>query len=73
MLNKPSVENLLSQIIEFIAIDSSLDSNRIISFFTNDSIEHFGEPPNTFNKYSKYRFCGKRSSQQILKATSLSF
>lgn len=50
VFKKPSVEDLLSQIIELIAVDSSLDSDGIVSFFTDDSVEHFGEPPNTWSK-----------------------
>ncbi len=47
VFNKPSIEDLLSQVVELIGIDSSLDSDGVVSLFANHSVEHFGEPPNT--------------------------
>ena len=73
VFDEPSVEDLLSQIVEFVAIDSSLDSDSVVSLFPDDSVKHFGEPPDTWVKFSEYHSCGRSSSLRIRKATFLSF
>lgn len=50
MFKEPSVEYLLSQVIEFVGINSSLDSDCIVSLLSNYSIKHFCEPPDTCNE-----------------------
>ncbi len=69
MLDKPSVKHLLSKIIEFVGIDSSLYSKCIISLLSDDFIEHFGEPPNTWDYLEVYRSYDKRFSRRKSIAT----
>ena len=71
VFDEPSVKDLLSQVIELIGINSSLDSDGVVSLFTYDFVQHFGEPPNTFVIWSKYHSCGKRSSLRIWRVTLL--
>lgn len=45
--DKHTVEEVLTQVVELVAEDSSHDSDGVISFFSHYSVEHFGEPPDT--------------------------
>lgn len=45
--DKNTIEPLLPEIVEFIGEYSARYSDRIISFFSDDTIEHFGKPPDT--------------------------
>ena len=47
MFDEPSVQDLLTEVIELVCIDSSLDSDSIISLFSDNFVQHFSEPPNT--------------------------
>jgi len=62
---EPSVEDLLSQVIELVGIDSSLDSDGVISLLADDPVEHLGEPPDTFVIEIQYHSCGRRSLPRI--------
>jgi len=43
-----SVEHLLSDIVHFILKNTSADSDGLIVLLSDNPIQHFGEPPNTF-------------------------
>ena len=44
-LNETLIKHLLPIVIEFIGDNSTLNSDGIIASFSNDSIDHFGVPP----------------------------
>jgi len=46
-LNEDAVEQMLPQVIEFVGGNSSLNPDCLIVLLTHNSVEHFGEPPNT--------------------------
>jgi len=46
-LDKKAIEPLLSKIVEFILEDSATDSDSVIAFLSNNSVKHFGEPPDS--------------------------
>lgn len=47
MFDEPSVQDLLTEVVKLVWIDSSLDSDSIVSLFSDNSVQHFSEPPNT--------------------------
>lgn len=43
-----SVEQVLPQIVKFVGKDPALDSDGIVSGLADESVRHFGEPPNAY-------------------------
>jgi hypothetical protein len=44
-LNVGAVQHLLSDVVEFVGDDASLDPQRIVGLLSDDAIGDFGEPP----------------------------
>lgn len=42
------VEEMLPQIVKFVGEDPALDSDGIVSGLADESVRHFGEPPNAY-------------------------
>lgn len=45
--DKGAIQLMLTEIVNFILQDPSGNPETVVPLFTNDSVEHFGEPPNT--------------------------
>lgn len=43
-----SVKHVLPQVVELAREHSSADSNSIVALFPHHSVQHFGEPPDTY-------------------------
>jgi hypothetical protein len=45
--NEDAIEHVLTEIVEFVGCYPSRNPDGVVCLLANESVEHFGEPPNT--------------------------